>query len=140
MRIRDHGDQWVSIQEDLRRLEREEPEQGEELEERIPCPDESCVGCLGEDGRCRVCGTGSEGVPGPGLEPLAMGQEHNEEAADLDSQEPQEPGWEERVPCADESCVGSVDGEGYCRICGLRWKDGGYAEGEPLVYREEALR
>lgn len=132
---RTRRDPWRGVQEDLERLEAQEPPQEDSLE-RIPCPDESCVGSLGENGRCRLCGAwgggdcpAQVGDPPMGVEP--------EKGSVEDAQWEDETVWEERVPCADESCVGSVDEDGYCRICGLRWKEGGYNEGEPLEYREE---
>ncbi len=133
------GDPWASIQEDLKRLQSEEPVEMEEFGERVPCPDESCLGTLGENGLCRLCGTG------PGMymatEPSSIASEDEPEGSrqpqlQEDEEPPQE---EERICCSDESCVGTVDEQGYCRICGLKWKEGGYLDGETFLYREDAL-
>lgn len=139
MSIKRQADPWASIQEDLRRLESEEPTQAQEAGERIPCPDESCVGTLGESGSCRLCGArpGVSFQPGPCPLPGREGTQAVPSSELEGEEEPQEEG--ERVCCADDSCVGTVDEQGYCRICGLKWKEGGYQEGEALVYREDSL-
>ena len=28
------------------------------------------------------------------------------------------PRWEERIPCVDESCIGTIAADGICRVCG----------------------
>lgn len=136
MSARDRGDFWVTIGEDLKRLQSEEPPDVEESAERLPCLDESCLGTLGEDGLCRLCGKGPEASPEPGS---ATWQKEPESSAQPDMAQEEEPKQQERVCCSDESCVGTVDEDGYCRICGLKWKEGGYLEGEILSYREDAL-
>ena len=37
-------------------LESEDDEKGGAWEERILCSDESCIGVIGADGRCKECG------------------------------------------------------------------------------------
>lgn len=137
MKTRDQSDPWAAIAEDLRRLQSEEPAEVEECGERIPCPDESCLGTLGEDGLCRLCGMGTRACLEPEQGSWAL-EEEPERPSQLRSGEDEEL-KEERVCCSDESCVGTVDEEGYCRICGLKWKQGGYLEGESLLYRQDTL-
>lgn len=138
MSTRNQRDQWAAIEEDLKRLQSEEPPEVEESGHRVPCWDESCVGTLGEDGRCRLCGKGSGASPeleaGPGA--LDKGPDSS---AQPQLQEDEEPIEEERVCCSDESCVGTVDETGHCRICGLKWKEGGYLEGETFLYKKDDL-
>lgn len=139
MRRSNERDPWASIQEDLERLQSEEPAEMEELGERVPCPDESCLGTLGENGLCRLCGMG----PGmyTAVEPSPMASKDEPEGSTRPQlQEDEEPKEEEeRVCCSDESCVGTVDEQGYCRVCGLKWKKEGYQEGESFLYREDSL-
>jgi hypothetical protein len=77
------------------------------------CPDGSCVGIMGADGRCSVCGH-AKGAP---AEPNEAG------AADSSSQAPDpmpsgfDPG---RRLCDDGSCVGIVGADGVCGACGQR--------------------
>ncbi len=134
------GDLWERIRDDLRGVD----EEGEEAWDRIPCSDESCIGLVGDDGCCRVCGkehsetyVSSFGVS-PCQDPSdpSMVCEEAEEEEEEDYGE--DVGPEERVLCSDESCIGLVDEDGYCKACGLKWKPNGYEDGEPLVYREDA--
>ncbi len=37
-------------------LQIEHDQEEEDFEERILCPDGTCIGTIGPDGRCRVCG------------------------------------------------------------------------------------
>ena len=113
-------------------------EQMENWEERIVCADDSCIGTIGADGRCRVCGKaslaeehsstvddGEEDVQSPeneirdtsdsdpveGQSSASIHEEHKE--ADADDVK-----WEERTLCPDESCVGTIGSDGCCNICG----------------------
>lgn len=134
------GDFWGRIRDDLQGME----EEHQEALDRIPCSDGSCIGLVGDDGCCRVCGkehseiyVSSFGV-GPHQEPSdpSMVDEEAEEEEEEDYEE--DVGPDERVLCSDESCIGLVDEDGYCRACGLKWKPEGYQEGELLVYREDS--
>lgn len=132
---RSKDDLWEDIRKDLEALEKEESEHTEQVE-RIPCPDPSCVGSLGEDGCCRVCGLSGAGDEGPDVAETMVEEqeppgEHPKGLLDEDSLEE----IESRVLCSDESCVGTVGDDGYCRVCGLKWKEEGYQEGEKLIYR-----
>ena len=63
------------------------------------CPDGSCIGVIGPDGRCSVCGRTGDGRP----RVLAAG------GAGFDPQ---------RRLCDDGSCVGVVGADGRCGVCG----------------------
>ena len=86
------------------------------------CPDGTCVGVIGDDGLCRVCGrTEAEAEAGapvaetgntedaPPFEPSAA--EHGLDPGTFDST---------RRLCDDGSCVGVVGEDGVCRVCGRR--------------------
>ena len=60
------------------------------------CPDGACVGVIGDDGKCRVCGR---------TEAQAAG------AGGFDTK---------RRLCDDGACVGVVGDDGVCRVCGRR--------------------
>ena len=63
---------WEKIQGDLETLGCEEP--GEVCGERMPCADESCIGAVGEDGCCAVCGRTGEGMEEtPGADSVGPG-------------------------------------------------------------------
>jgi hypothetical protein len=77
------------------------------------CADGACVGVIGDDGRCRVCGR-TEAEAAVGAEPPAV--------AMLDAPETAEGGGfdSKRRLCDDGSCVGVIGDDGLCRVCGRR--------------------
>ena len=100
----------------------------EEWERRILCADESCIGTVGPDGKCRVCGRTHPGlveedvpvVMDPDAESILTGAEMQESAGsdeeDLAAEESDE--WSERRLCPDESCIGTIGPDKKCRVCG----------------------
>jgi hypothetical protein len=94
-------------------------------ENRVLCSDESCIGVIGPDGRCKECGKSYEG---------SQTAESNEtqtgavDADDLDATEPTQTDtadssdWENRTLCSDESCIGVIGPDGRCKECGKRYK------------------
>jgi hypothetical protein len=90
-----------------------------DLNQRRLCPDGSCVGIIGEDGKCKVCGTvdpdgppvasmNSE-VPAPAPKPEPMAQPEPVKEGGFDPS---------RRLCADETCIGVLDEQGRCKLCG----------------------
>ena len=103
-------------------------------DDRILCPDESCIGTIGPDGLCRECGLALE--KGQAVAPaVSTGENQNpmQAAAETDIADPtlddpdgkteDEPdittGWDDRVLCRDESCIGTIGPDGCCNVCGL---------------------
>jgi hypothetical protein len=91
-------------------------------ERRRLCLDESCIGVIGSDGRCQVCGLFDPGASEN--TPLSMKTDRGEDepiaSSDVDrSAENQESEWEDRKLCRDDSCIGTIGDDGRCRICGL---------------------
>jgi hypothetical protein len=92
-----------------------------EWENRRLCSDESCIGVIGRDGRCRECGKPGEGGdaggkaemprPEPSSEPFERPHGPAETGAPDDE-------WENRRLCSDESCIGVIGPDGRCRECG----------------------
>jgi hypothetical protein len=87
-----------------------------DFESRELCPDGACVGLLGEDGNCRLCGYGrqeteslsdesSSSQPGPRQR---VGEEMIANPSD----------FEDRRLCPDGACTGLLDHEGRCKVCG----------------------
>ena len=113
-----------------------EPTKGEELkdidwENRVLCSDESCIGVIGADGRCKECGKAYEGeLPfseGPAEE--ASADETVEAPAPPEDQAPETsaPGsdedydpndWDQRKLCSDGNCIGVIGPDGRCKECG----------------------
>jgi len=119
----------------------------EDWENRILCADESCIGTIGHDGRCRHCGLAYDGeLPQPSDSSLQEGaadeavDERDEGAfeetavsisSDDDDNFDDETGdvnpgtieidyddWDSRVLCSDESCIGVIGPDDRCKECG----------------------
>ena len=100
--------------------EEERSHSDDDWENRTLCPDESCIGVIGPDGRCKECGQLYEG---------SQAGESNETQADSeldDDKDAAEPlraddtdsDWENRTLCSDESCIGVIGPGGRCKECG----------------------
>jgi hypothetical protein len=91
----------------------------EDWENRILCSDESCVGTIGPNGKCRECGKPYEGE---------LPTEHSVCGGKTKATEEQNPvslktetesdDWDKRVLCSDESCIGIIGPDGKCKECG----------------------
>jgi hypothetical protein len=101
------------------------------------CPDGTCVGVIGADGRCRECGRAAdasasdpagphltavparaegesddESADGSGNEALSAGAARDHDALDAG-------GFDSaRRLCDDGSCIGVVQESGVCSVCG----------------------
>jgi hypothetical protein len=114
----------------------------EEWDKRTLCKDESCIGVIGKDGRCKECGLEfgpGWSAPEPGDGPPAAATSENEVAVENDqpqeieddaSDDTGEPDkidenddWSKRTLCKDESCIGVIGPDGRCKECGLPYKD-----------------
>jgi hypothetical protein len=85
--------------------------------QRRLCPDGSCVGVIGEDGKCSACGAvDPAGPPAEGSNsaapPPAETPEPAPVPAETDGFDPN------RRLCPDESCIGLLDENGRCKVCG----------------------
>ena len=77
--------------------------EGTDASARALCPDGACIGLIGPDGRCKVCGKAA----------AAAVARPSEAAADrLD-----EPDAERKL-CPDGACVGVIGDSGTCKVCG----------------------
>jgi hypothetical protein len=100
-------------------------DKNEDWDKRILCIDESCIGTIGPDGRCRECGKPYDGSLIPAADapdknkqqakPIDDLQKNTENTASDDE-------WEKRVLCSDESCIGTIGPDGKCRECGRTGK------------------
>ena len=103
-----------------------EEESAEEFDpaRRRLCPDGACVGVIGADERCGVCGR-TEAEAAAGAEP-APAFEHGGDANALEQRGVPDSGGDAvgfdptRRLCDDGSCVGVVGDDGVCRTCGRR--------------------
>jgi hypothetical protein len=104
-----------------------------EWEQRILCSDESCIGVIGSDGRCKECGLPYAGpFDAPKEENVASDFEEADPEDEIE-EEPEETGehdtetqpdleWEQRILCSDESCIGVIGPNGLCKECGKPYK------------------
>jgi hypothetical protein len=102
--------------------------------QRRLCPDGSCVGILGADGRCSVCRRSAGAGSGSGAEAFAEAPPDEAEAEVRDDASGDHAGPTERGDgmgttsrfdpsrrlCDDGSCVGIVGANGICGTCGRR--------------------
>jgi hypothetical protein len=95
-----------------------------EWEQRTLCSDESCIGVIGPDGRCKECGLPYEGpFDAANEESVASDVEEAEPEDEISEEyytvEPQaDLEWEQRTLCSDESCIGVIGPDGLCKECG----------------------
>jgi hypothetical protein len=105
------------------------------------CPDGNCIGVVGDDGRCRVCGREASGGGAKSAAANGMAAVSAAAAADTDTDttfdsgidddddnelaadaaEPGAPAFDAgRRLCSDGSCVGIIGADGKCNVCGQR--------------------
>jgi hypothetical protein len=97
------------------------------------CPDGSCVGVIGSDGRCSVCGRNASGKPDMALVGAAraddttaddtLAEDAREDEAHAVAAAGGSPaagsGFDpSRRLCEDGSCVGVIGPDGRCSVCG----------------------
>jgi hypothetical protein len=89
----------------------------DDWDRRQLCPDGSCVGVIGPDGECSVCGTGAAAdaeAPQADDEALEAADEAPEADDDADDAD------DDRELCPDGTCVGLIGADGTCKVCGAR--------------------
>jgi hypothetical protein len=90
--------------------------------QRRLCPDGTCVGVIGEDGKCKLCGAvDPAGPPASNAASAAPVPASDPEPASPEpvSLDPNEDGFDpNRRLCADDSCIGVLDQDGRCKVCG----------------------
>ncbi len=101
------------------------------IEDRVLCSDGACIGLIGSNGLCKVCGKrydgdeplveeGAVGNADQGNTPDDAGPMSSEiealkkEMEEQDSQDDQL----ERVCCSDDTCIGIIGRDGKCGTCG----------------------
>jgi hypothetical protein len=100
---------------------------------RTLCSDESCIGVIGPDGRCKECGKTYEGGSREEATSSSPGADNQESApqfgSEKDASEENEDisqtdiDWESRTLCIDESCIGVVGPDGRCKECGKPYSE-----------------
>jgi len=98
------------------------------------CPDGACIGVVGDDGRCRVCGrsAGGKSAAPVGFTPAA-GVEDEDADKDEDADEDGDGDGKSaagplaagafdpnRRLCPDGGCIGLIGADGICNVCGQK--------------------
>ena len=101
-------------EEDQQEVE-DETEAGVDLGSRVLCPDGECIGVIGPDGRCKVCGTALDGS-----KPAAVGDDEqgDDEQGDDEQDDDDALDLKSRVLCSDGACIGVIGADGRCKECG----------------------
>jgi hypothetical protein len=95
-------------------------------ENRTLCSDESCIGVIGPDGRCKECGLPYDGelkVTSVSPDVVDSSDTHVEEFDDEKSISLVDDDWENRTLCSDGSCIGVIGPDGRCKECGKPFSD-----------------
>ncbi len=91
-------------------------DENEDWEKRTLCSDESCIGTIGPDGKCKECG-----IIYAGELPVGHSTPSIQPKASPEAIQPKTEGdddWGKRVLCSDESCIGVIGADGRCKECG----------------------
>lgn len=97
-----------------------------EWDRRQLCPDGACIGVIGDDGTCKVCGRAAPDAGGAYRSGPAEPIEPDDEQFDDDEQEDHDDArddgeggeWSERKLCPDGGCTGVIGDDGKCKVCG----------------------
>jgi hypothetical protein len=95
----------------------------EDWDKRTLCSDESCIGTIGPDGKCRECGKPYEGVFNHSVSGTTNDKEKIEAPVLQSANKPEEDTiadeeWDKRVLCSDGACIGVIGLDGKCTECG----------------------
>lgn len=90
-----------------------------DFEERRLCPDGACIGVIGDDGRCKMCGRADDGSIVVPSAAMAFGSEDDVELDAVVRAEGSEAfGDDDRELCPDGACIGVIGSDGKCKECG----------------------
>ncbi len=87
-----------------------EEEASFDADQRELCSDGACTGVIGDDGKCKECGKTASGevVSTESVEP-DFKAERGDHVFD-----------EDRALCSDGACIGVLNSQGICKVCGQR--------------------
>jgi hypothetical protein len=85
------------------------------------CPDGTCIGIIGKDGRCTICQSADSGE-----EPAFLAEDLIQDATPTPTVQPNFDSINPAVPptlhrrrlCDDGTCIGILDSNGVCGTCG----------------------
>ena len=92
--------------------------------QRRLCPDGACVGLIGHDGKCKICGsldpdrTGA--TPAEGTPALPTPEPEIDQTGPAPATGAEETFAPKRRLCPDDACIGVIGSDNKCSICGRR--------------------
>ena len=99
----------------------------EGFEDRLLCPDGTCIGVIGANGRCQECGATAEkpaakvkrarGTADSGADEYDDDNRDDPAGDENGDDDPAE--FDERQLCPDGACIGVIGRDGRCKECGL---------------------
>jgi len=111
-----------------------------EWDQRQLCPDGACVGVIGADGTCKVCGRAApnwgdernrglidedEQAGGSARPPESVTKSDTstlyfdvDKKADEGDDAKPDAAWDQRTLCPDDACIGVIGADGTCKVCG----------------------
>ncbi|MGA3279753.1 MAG: hypothetical protein ABSD50_02080 [Smithella sp.] len=93
-------------------------DKNEDWDKRILCSDESCIGVIGADGKCKECGRVYEGkLPCQQATGSVQAEVSREQKAVPAADTKSDDDWDKRILCSDEACIGVIGSDGKCREC-----------------------
>jgi hypothetical protein len=97
------------------------PEADIDWDNRRLCSDDSCIGIIGPDGRCRICGLPDSKATEDSYQSICVSTVQIESEPPVEDHEPEseDSTWEDRKLCSDDSCIGTIGTDGRCNVCGL---------------------
>ena len=93
-------------------------DENENWEKRTLCSDESCIGTIGSDGKCKECGKPFQGAAETGSSAGNVTTHKKHKIANESEGPVSDADWGKRVLCSDESCIGVLGPDGKCKECG----------------------
>jgi hypothetical protein len=93
-------------------------DENEDWEKRTLCSDESCIGTIGPDGKCKECGKVYEGKLPEGRGSNSVQTKPIEEKKQVSTHIDSDDDWDNRTLCSDEACIGVIGPDGKCKECG----------------------
>jgi len=94
-----------------------------DLAHRRLCPDGACIGVIGSDGKCRVCGRAADAAADADTDDDADWDAESESDSEAESgseteSDPESAFDPDRKLCPDGACIGLIGEDGRCNVCG----------------------
>lgn len=84
------------------------------------CPDGACIGLLDDNGRCKLCGQpgGPAAARSSADSTMDTPTTADEDLGEADEGDEAASEFADRRLCPDGACIGLLDDDGRCKVCG----------------------